>query len=78
MRQKALEAAELRDQATLQQAQAYQAQQQPNLAIPLLVEVLGSQNPTRALGKQAYDQLLEIGFVAQPYVNEETATSSEP
>ncbi len=76
MRQKALEAAELRDQATLQQAQAYQAQQQPNLAIPLLVEVLGSQNPTRALGKQAYDQLLEIGFVAQPYiVNEETATS---
>lgn len=78
MRQKALESAELRDQATLQQAQAYQAQQQSNLAIPLLVEVLGSQNPTRDLGKQAYDQLLEIGFVAQPYVvNEETATSSE-
>jgi hypothetical protein len=79
MRQKALEAAELRDQATLQQAQAYQDQQQPNLAVPLLVEVLGSQNPTRDLGKQAYDQLLEIGFVAQPYiVNEETATSTEP
>lgn len=79
MRQKALEAAELRDQATLQLAQAYQAQQQPNLAIPLLVEVLSSQNPTRDLGKQAYDQLLEIGFVAQPYiVNEDTATSSEP
>ncbi len=79
MRQKALEAAELRDQATLQQAQAYQALQQPNLAIPLLVEVLNSQNPTRDLGKQAYDQLLEIGFVAQPYVvNEETATSTEP
>ncbi len=79
MRQKALEAAELRDEATLQQARAYQAQQQPDLAVPLLVEVLSSQNPTRALGKQAYDQLLEIGFVAQPYVvNEETATSSEP
>lgn len=78
MRQKALEAAELRDQATLQQALAHQAQQQTNLAIPLLVEVIGSQNPTRDLGKQAYDQLLEIGFVAQPYVvNEETATSTE-
>ncbi|MEO0395586.1 MAG: hypothetical protein AAF243_06300 [Cyanobacteria bacterium P01_A01_bin.137] len=79
MRQKALESAELRDQATLQLALAYQAQQQPTLAIPLLVEVLGSQNPTRALGKQAYDQLLEIGFVAQPYVEaEETATTTEP
>ena len=78
MRDQALEAAQLRDQATLQQARAYQAQQQPELAIPLLVEVIGSQNPTRDLGKQAYDQLLEIGFVAQPYVvNEETATSTE-
>ena len=78
MRQKALEAAELRDAATLKQARAYQAQHQPTLAIPLLVEVLSSQNPTRDLGKQAYDQLLEIGFVAQPYVaTEETATSVE-
>lgn len=78
MREKALEAAELRDQASLQQALAYQAQQQSNLAIPLLVEVLRSQNPTRDLGKQAYDQLLEIGFVAQPFVvTEETATSVE-
>ena len=79
MRQQALEAAELRDEATLKQAQAHQAQQQPDLAIPLLVEVLSSQNPTRALGRQAYDHLLEIGFVAQPYVvNDETATSVEP
>lgn len=79
MRQKALEAAQLRDAATLQQAIAYKAQQEPELAVPLLVEVLSSQNPTRDLGKQAYDQLLEIGFVAQPYiVNEETATSAEP
>lgn len=79
VRQQALEAAQLRDQATLQLARAYQAQQQPTLAVPLLVEVLSSQNPTRDLGKQAYDQLLEIGFVAQPYVvTEETANSSEP
>lgn len=79
VRQQALEAAQLRDEASLKQALAYQAQQQPTLAVPLLVEVLSSQNPTRDLGKQAYDQLLEIGFVAQPYVaNEETATSAEP
>ena len=74
VRQQALEAAELRDRATLQQARAHQAQQQPTLAVPLLVEVLTSQNPTRALGKQAYDQLLEIGFVAQPFEGTEEAT----
>ncbi|MEA5463156.1 hypothetical protein [Leptothoe sp. PORK10 BA2] len=78
MREKALEAAELRDQATLSLALAYQAQQQPNFAIPLLVEVLASQNPTRPLGKQAYDQLLEIGFVAQPYVETEETATTEP
>ena len=74
VRQQALEAAELRDRATLQQARAHQAQQQPTLAVPLLVEVLTSQNPTRDLGKQAYDQLLEIGVVAQPFVGTEEAT----
>ncbi|MEO0867584.1 MAG: hypothetical protein AAFY17_03870 [Cyanobacteria bacterium J06642_11] len=78
-RQKALESAQLRDEVTLKQARAYQSQQQPTLAIPLLVEVLNSQNPTRDLGKQAYDQLLEIGFVGQPFnLSEETANSSEP
>ncbi|MBT9310627.1 hypothetical protein [Leptothoe kymatousa] len=77
-RQKALEAAQLRDEATLLLASAYQAQQQSSLAIPLLVEVLNSQNPSRDLGKRAYDQLFDIGFVGQPYVaNEETATSAE-
>lgn len=74
-RQKALESAQLRDEVSLKQARAYSAQQRPTLAIPLLVEVLNSQNPTRDLGKQAYDQLLEIGFVAQPFsVSEETAS----
>ncbi|MEM6254967.1 MAG: hypothetical protein AAF821_18780 [Cyanobacteria bacterium P01_D01_bin.156] len=77
-RQSALEAAQLRDTTTLHLARAYQSQQRSSLAIPLLVEVLNSQNPTRELGKQAYDQLLEIGFVAQPFVvNEETANSVE-
>ncbi len=77
VRQRALDAAELRDLATLKQAQAHQAQQQPSLAVPLLVEVLSSQNPTRELGRQAYEQLLAIGFVAQPYDQAEEAAAVE-
>ncbi|NEP18202.1 MAG: hypothetical protein F6J97_15070 [Leptolyngbya sp. SIO4C1] len=67
VRQRAAEAAQLRDQATLKQAQVYRAQSQADLAIPLLVEVINSQNPTRDLGQQAYQQLFELGFVELPY-----------
>lgn len=67
VRDRAFESAQLRDRATLRQAQVYQAQNQADLAVPLLVEVIDSQNPTRDLGQQAYQHLLEIGFVEFPY-----------
>lgn len=67
LREKAIEAAQVRDQASYQLAVVYRAQNQPNLAVPLLVEVVQSQQPTRSLGQQAYQQLYELGFVAVPY-----------
>ncbi|MEO1591800.1 MAG: hypothetical protein AAFU71_10980 [Cyanobacteria bacterium J06632_22] len=66
-RGQALDAAQLRDAATYQQALVYRAQNRPELAVPLLVQILQSQNPTRELGQQAYQQLFEIGFVTLPY-----------
>lgn len=66
-RQLALEAAQLRDVATYQQALVHRRQDRPELAVPLLVQILQSQNPTRDLGQQAYQQLFEIGFVELPY-----------
>lgn len=66
-RTRALQAAQLRDEATYQLAIAHRANNQPELAVPLLVQVLRSQSPTRDMGKQAYAQLLEIGFVDLPY-----------
>lgn len=66
-RQKALEAAQLRDKATFQLAVVYRANNQPELAIPLLVQLIRSQQPTRELGQQAYQQLLELGFVEIAY-----------
>lgn len=67
MRRKALDAAQMRDEATYQLALAHRAQNQPELSVPLLVQVIRSQNPTRELGKKAYAQLVELGFSDQPY-----------
>ncbi len=90
-RQKAIETAELRDQATYQLALVHQAQNQPELAVPLLIQIIQSQNPTRELGKKAYQQLFELGFVNSTFPSqaaaspegsemppETTATTSKP
>lgn len=66
-RKKALEAAQVRDDATYQLALVHRAQNKPELAVPLLVQIIRSQNPTRDLGKKAYQQLFELGFVDSPY-----------
>jgi hypothetical protein len=66
-RRRALEAAQMRDEATLRLAVAHRAQNQPELAVPLLVQVIRSQQPTRELGQKAYQQLFELGFVDSPF-----------
>ena len=72
LRGKALETAELRDSSTYQLALVYRAQSKPDKAIPLLIEIVRSQNPSRDLGKKAYRQLLELGFVDTPYPRTQT------
>jgi thioredoxin-like negative regulator of GroEL len=66
-RKKALETAQRRDEATYKLALVYRALNQPELAVPLLVQIIKSQNPTRELGKKAYQQLFELGFVDTAY-----------
>ena len=66
-RGKALETGQMRDEATYQLALVHRAQEQPELSVPLLVQVVNSQNPTSELGKKAYQQLYEIGFVDEPF-----------
>ncbi len=77
-RRRALEAAQLRDQATFQLALVYRANNQPELAVPLLVEIIRSQNPTRELGQKAYQQLLELGFVDVPFPRTGAIPSATP
>lgn len=78
LRRQALETAQMRDQATYQLALVHRAQNQPELAVPLLVQIIRSQQPTRDLGKKAYQQLFELGFVDSPYPrNRSSGSSSE-
>lgn len=66
-RKKALETGQVRDEATYQLALVHRAQNQPELAVPLLIQVIQSQGPTSELGKKSYQQLFELGFVDTPY-----------
>lgn len=78
-RGQALETAQMRDQATYQLALVHRAQNQPELAVPLLVQIIRSQQPTRELGQRAYRQLFELGFVDSPYPrNSDEPTSAAP
>ncbi len=66
-RSQALETAQKRDDATYQLALVHRSQDQPELAVPLLIQIVRSQNPTTDLGGKAYQQLFELGFVTSPY-----------
>ena len=65
-RQKAVQAAKMRDRATYQLGLVHRAQQETALAVPLFIQVIRSQNPTSELGSQAYQQLYDLGFVDTP------------
>lgn len=75
-RKKALSTAQLRDESTYRLALVHRALNQPELAVPLLVQIIKSQNPTRELGKKAYQQLFELGFVDAPYPRQGGNSSS--
>ena len=75
-RASALTTGQMRDSATYQLALVHRAQDQPELAVPLLVQIIRSQNPTTDLGKKSYQQLYELGFVDVPFADEAQAATS--
>lgn len=66
-RKLALDAGTMRDTATYRLALAHRAQNQPELSVPLLIQVIRSQNPTSDLGKKSYQQLHELGFAPSEF-----------
>ena len=66
-RDRALKSAQARDESTYDLARAHRAQKQADLAVPLLIQVLKSQQPGRPMGQKAYAELLAIGFTDMPF-----------
>ncbi len=77
-RKKALNTSIERDKATYQLALVHRSQNQPELSIPLLVQIVTSQSPGIGLGRKAYEQLLEIGFVDTPYTPQPPVPQTPP
>lgn len=48
-------------------AALFKRKNQPEVAVPLLVEIIRLMSPTSPEGKSAYDDLVELGFVETPY-----------
>ena len=48
-------------------AALYKRRNQPEVAVPLLVEIIRLMSPTSSKGKEAYEDLLQLGFVETPY-----------
>ena len=55
-------------EANLRLAALFRRQDQPEIAVPLLVEVIRLTTPSKKEGQQAYQSLIELGFVDTPYL----------
>ncbi len=67
MDDKARQSLEYLVQTNMRLAALFRRQGQPEVAVPLLVEVVKVMSPSSEAGRKAYQQLLEIGFVSTPY-----------
>jgi len=75
LRSKAGETGQMRDEATYKLALVHRSQNQPELAVPLLIQVIRSQNPSSELGGKSYQQLYELGFVSSPFSQSNTSNN---
>ena len=48
-------------------AALYMRRSQPEVAVPLLVEIIRLMSPSSLNGKEAYKELIQFGFVETPY-----------
>ena len=61
------DALETMAKANLRLAAVFRRQNQPEVAVPLLVEVVKVMTPATENGRKAYQQLVELGFATTPY-----------
>lgn len=66
-RKAAISAGDMRDTATYRLALVHRVQGKPELAVPLLIQVINSQSPVSDLGGKSYQQLYELGFATTEF-----------
>ena len=54
-------------QSNARLASLYKRREQPEVAVPLLVEIIRLMTPNSLEGKEAYENLLQLGFVETKY-----------
>ena len=54
-------------QSNARLASLYKRKKQPEVAVPLLVEIIRLRSPNSPEGKEAYENLLQLGFVETVY-----------
>jgi tetratricopeptide (TPR) repeat protein len=54
-------------QSNARLASLYKRKKQPEVAVPLLVEIIRLMTPNSTEGKEAYENLLQLGFVETDY-----------
>ena len=54
-------------QSNARLASLYKRKEQPEVAVPLLVEIIRLMTPNSPEGKEAYENLLQLGFVETTY-----------
>ena len=54
-------------QSNARLASLYKRKKQPDVAVPLLVEIIRLMSPNSTEGKEAYENLLQLGFVKTTY-----------
>ncbi len=64
---KGREVLELQVKSNMRLAALYRRMNQPEIAVPLLVEVVKLVTPASVDGQKAYQSLVELGFVSIPY-----------
>jgi len=67
MDEKSRQSLEFLVQTNMRLAALFRRQGQPEVAVPLLVEVVKVMSPTSESGRKAYQQLVELNFVSTPW-----------
>ena len=67
MQKKGLKILKIQAKTNERLASIYISDQQPEVAVPLLVEIIRIMSPSSSEGKKAYNNLLKIGFVDTPF-----------